>query len=152
MLFSASYNNLLSLNMKIQVVKTPNGIIKPAYDSDHEYFKKMPVNEVFEIEYKKQRNVKFHRKFFALLKLAYENQSDYRLMEDLRRDLLITSGNYTEVVNKITGEVFKVADSISFSSMDNVKFNEVYESVKEVIVKWLGITNENINDEIEQYY
>jgi len=138
--------------MKIQVVKTPNGIIKPAYDSDHEYFKKMPTNEVFEIEYKKQRNIKFHRKFFALLKLAYENQSDYRLMEDLRRDLLITSGNYKEVVNKITGEVFKVADSISFSNMDDVKFNEVYESVKDVIVKWLGITNENINEEINQYY
>jgi len=138
--------------MKIQVVKTPNGIIKPAYDSDHEYFKKMPTNEVFEIEYKKQRNIKFHRKFFALIKLAYENQSDYRLMEDLRRDLLITSGNYNEVVNKITGEVFKVADSISFSNMDDVKFNEVYESVKEVIAKWLGITNENINEEIEQYY
>ena len=138
--------------MKIQVVKTPNGIIKPAYDSDHEYFKKMPTNEVFEIEYKKQRNIKFHRKFFALIKLAYENQSDYRLMEDLRRDLLITSGNYNEVVNKITGEVFKVADSISFSNMDDVKFNEVYESVKDVIVKWLGITNENINEEINQYY
>ena len=138
--------------MKIQVVKTSNGIIKPAYGSDHEYFKKIPINEVFEIEYKKQRNIKFHRKFFALIKLAYENQNDYRLMEDLRRDLLITSGNYNEVVNKITGEVFKVADSISFSNMDDVKFNEVYESVKEVIAKWLGITNENINEEIEQYY
>jgi len=33
-----------------------------------------------------------------------------------------------------------------------VKFNEVYESVKDVIVKWLGITNENINEEINQYY
>ena len=138
--------------MKIQVVKTSNGIIKPAYGSDHEYFKKMPTNEVFEIEYKKQRNIKFHRKFFALIKLAYENQSDYRLMEDLRRDLLITSGNYNEVVNKITGEVFKVADSISFSNMDDVKFNEVYESVKEVIAKWLGITNENINEEISRFY
>jgi len=138
--------------MKIQVVKTPNGIIKPAYDSDFEYFKKMPTNEVFEIEYKKQRNVKFHRKFFALLKLAYENQCDYRLMEDLREDLLIVSGNYEEKVNRITGEVRKKAISISFQNMDNVKFNEVYESVKEVIVKWLGITNENINEEIEQYY
>ena len=138
--------------MKIQVVKTPNGIIKPAYDSDFEYFKKMPTNEVFEIEYKKQRNVKFHRKFFALLKLAYENQCDYRLMEDLREDLLIVSGNYEEKVNRITGEVRKKAISISFQNMDNVKFNEVYESVKEVIVKWLGITNDNINEEIQQYY
>ena len=33
-----------------------------------------------------------------------------------------------------------------------LKFNKVYESVKEVIVKWLGITNENINEEIEQYF
>jgi len=138
--------------MKVQVVKTINGIIKPAYDSDFECFKKMPANEVFEIEYKKQRNVKFHRKFFALLKLAYENQSDYRLMEDLRRDLLITSGNYEEVVNRITGEVYKIAKSISFSSMDEIQFNEVYESVKNIIIKWLGITNENINEEIEQYY
>ena len=58
--------------MKILVVKTLSGI-KPAYDSDKEAFNKMPFNEVFEIEYKKKRNVKFHRKFFALLNLAFQD-------------------------------------------------------------------------------
>lgn len=138
--------------MKILVVKTISGFLKPAYESDHEAFKKMPINEIFEIEYTKARNVDFHRKFFALLNLAYQNQSDYRLMEDLRRDLTITSGYYEEHVNKITGECYRTAKSISFASMDEIEFNGVYNAVKDVIHKWLGINNERIEQEIEQYF
>lgn len=137
--------------MKVLVIRTLNGI-KPAYDSDKDIFNKMPLNEIFEIEYTKRRNVKFHRKFFALLKLAYENQSDYRMIEDLRRDLLIVSGNYDEQVCKITGEIYKKAHSINFSNMDDFQFNEVYTSVKEVICKWLGIENETLETEIEQFF
>ncbi len=137
--------------MKLIVVKTLNGI-KPAYDSDKEVFNKMPFNEPFEIEYTKRRNIKFHRKFFALIKLAYENQSDYRLMEDLRRDLLITSGHYEEVVNRITGEVYKIAKSISFSNIGEIEFNEIYNDVKETICKWLSIDNEELENEIEKHF
>lgn len=137
--------------MKLLVVRTLNGI-KAAYDSDKEVFNKMPLNEVFEIEYTKRRNIRFHRKFFALLKLAYENQNDYRVMEDMRRDLLITSGFYDESVNRITGEINKFAKSINFSSMDELQFNEVYTSVKETICKWLGIDNETLDEEINQYF
>lgn len=61
--------------MKIQVVKNLNGTLKPAYDSDYESFKKIPLNEIIEIEYKKQRNIRFHRKLFSLLNLAYSNQN-----------------------------------------------------------------------------
>ena len=137
--------------MKILVVKTLNGL-KPAYDSDKEVFNKMPLNEIFEIEYIKKRNVKFHKKFFALLKLAYENQSDYRFIEDMRRDLLIVSGNYDEQVCKITGEIYKKAHSINFSNMDELQFSEVYTSVENIICKWLGIDNETLDDEINQYF
>ena len=137
--------------MKILVVKTLNGL-KPAYDSDKEVFNKMPLNEIFEIEYIKKRNLKFHKKFFALLKLAYENQSDYRFIEDMRRDLLIVSGNYDEQVCKITGEIYQKAHSINFSNMDELQFSEVYTSVKNIICKWLGIDNETLDDEINQYF
>jgi hypothetical protein len=138
--------------MKILVVKTINGFLKPAYDSDFENFAKMPVNETFEIEYTKRRNSKFHRKYFALLKLAFENQSDYRTLEEMRHDLTIVCGYYNEHVNKITGEIVKKADSISFSSMDDIQFSELYEKTKDVICKWLGIDNEAIDEEINQYY
>ena len=138
--------------MKILVVKTINGFLKPAYDSDFENFAKMPVNETFEIEYTKRRNSKFHRKYFALLKLAFENQSDYRTIEEMRHDLTIVCGYYNEHVNKITGEIVKKADSISFANMDDIQFSELYEKTKDVICKWLGIDNSIIDEEIQQYF
>ena len=138
--------------MDILVVKTINGLLKPAFDEDLDSFKKLPKDGYFEIKYTKKRNVKFHRKFFALLKIAYENQSDYRLIEDLRRDLIITSGHYEEVVNAITGEVYKISKSISFSNMDETEFSKIYEDVKDVIIRWIGIDNETLNNEVEQYF
>jgi len=138
--------------MKILVAKTINGFLKPAYDSDHEQFGKMPLNEVFEIEYKKVRNPKFHRKFFALLKLCFENQDSYRNLEDLRHDVTIEAGFYTEVVNVITGEIRKKPNSISFSTMDDTEFAEVYTAVRDVIVKFLAIECETLEEELQQYF
>jgi len=73
-------------------------------------------------------------------------------MEDLRRDLIITSGHYEESVNKITGEVYKMAKSLQFSKMDDTEFSQVYEDVKEVIIQWLGIDNESLEQELLQYF
>jgi hypothetical protein len=137
--------------MKLHVIKTQTGL-KPAYDSDYETYSKIPLNEVFEIEYKKPRNIKFHRKYFALIKLAFENQTDYRNLNDLRRDISIVAGYYDEVVNKVTGEVYKMPKSISFAQMDEIEFSELYERTKDVICKWLGVTDESIEEEIYQYF
>lgn len=137
--------------MKILVIKTNKGLV-PCYDSDYENYSKIPFDEPFEIEYTKKRNVKFHRKYFALLKLCFENQNDYHIFEHLRRDLTIISGYYDEVVNKITGEVYKVPKSIQFSKMGENEFNELYNDTKEIISKWLGISHEQIQEEIEQYF
>jgi hypothetical protein len=137
--------------MKLHVIKTQTGL-KPAYDSDYEVYSKIPLNEVFEIEYKKPRNIGFHRKYFALIKLAFENQTDYRNLNDLRRDISIVAGYYDEVVNKVTGEVYKMPKSISFAQMDEIEFSELYEKTKDVICKWLGVTDESIEEEIYQYF
>jgi hypothetical protein len=137
--------------MKLLVIKTPRGLL-PVYDSDLENYCKIPMNEEFEIEYTKKRNLKFHKKYFALMKLAFENQQDYRSLNDMRRDIAIVSGFYDEVVNKITGEILKVAKSISFSNMEETEFSELYEKTKDTISKWLGIDNETIEDEILQFY
>jgi len=137
--------------MKLHVIKTQTGL-KPAYDSDYEVYSKIPLNEVFEIEYKKPRNIGFHRKYFALIKLAFENQTDYRNLNDLRRDISIVAGYYDEVVNKVTGEVYKMPKSISFAQMDEIEFSELYEKTKDVICKWLGVTDESIEQEIYQYF
>lgn len=138
--------------MKIQVIKTLNGTLKAAYDSDYESFKKIPLNEIIEIEYKKQRNIKFHRKLFSLLNLAYSNQNIFDNLEDMRYCLMLEC-NLSEIkVNKLTGEIFKVPKSLQFNKMDEIEFNEVYNTIKQYICEWLGVTNEQINEEIEQYF
>lgn len=138
--------------MKIQVVKNLNGTLKPAYDSDYESFKKIPLNEIIEIEYKKQRNIRFHRKLFSLLNLAYSNQNIFDNLEDMRYCLMLEC-NLSEIkVNRLTGEIFKVPKSLQFAKMDEVEFNEVYNTLKQYICEWLGVTNEQINEEIEQYF
>jgi len=32
------------------------------------------------------------------------------------------------------------------------EFSKIYEDVKDVIVRWLGIDNETLNDEVAQYF
>jgi len=137
--------------MKLLVKKTHKGLL-PMYDSDYEMYSKIPIGEEFEIEYKKQRNLKFHKKMFALFKLCFENQEAYLNLNDLRRDLTITAGYYTESANVLTGEVFKHAKSISFANMDEIEFSELYESIKSVIIEWLGVSDEEIENEILQYF
>lgn len=137
--------------MKLLVKKT-NGGLKPCYDSDYEIYSKIPLGEEFEIEYKKQRNLKFHKKMFALFKLCFENQEAYSNLDDLRHDLTVTAGYYTETANMLTGEVFKRAKSISFANMDELEFSNLYESVKSVIIQWIGVTDEDIENEILQFF
>ena len=137
--------------MKLLVVKTISGL-KAAYDSDLENFKKIPLNDIFEIEYKKRRNVRFHRKFFSLINLYYSNQDNYTNVDDLRHDLLIVSGFYEDKTNYLTGEITRVSKSLKFSSMDEIEFNQVYEAVKNTISKLLSVSNEELEREVEQYF
>ncbi len=70
----------------------------------------------------------------------------------MRKDLIIVAGYYDDHINLITGEVTKVHKSISFSNMGEIEFSEIYEAVKNVISRWLGLTNETIENEIQQYF
>jgi two-component SAPR family response regulator len=137
--------------MKIALIKNLNGTFTPAYDSDLEIAKKIKVNSMYEFEYKKPRNYMFHKKFFALINLAYHNQDTYNNTDDMREDLIIDAGFYRTTYNKY-GDVVKKALSVSFASMDDIEFNNLYSRVADVIVKWLGIDKQDIIDNINQYF
>ena len=137
--------------MKIILIKQFDNSFKPAYDMDLEKLKRIKPNEFIECEIKKKRNIKFHRKFFALIDLVYQNQSTYINSEDLRADLIITAGYYTTYIN-IEGSVVKKADSISFAKMDEHSFNEFYSKIIDVIVLHFNFNKQLLIDEIEQFF
>jgi len=138
--------------MELYVVKTINGLLKPAFDEDKEKFSQFPKDGYFEIKYTKKRNVAFHKKYFVLIKLAYENQEAYSCIEKMRKDIIKHAGYFEEHTNAITGECIQEAKSISFISMDNTEFSELYEKTKSVICNWLGIDNLSLDEEIQKHF
>ena len=138
--------------MKITLIKQLNGNFKVAYDSDYEKAKKIKVNEFYEFDYKQPRNYKFHKKFFALLELVYQNQEQYNNIEHLRKKLTIAAGFYEMVYDLETGKDTKEALSISFAQMDEIEFAEFYNRIVDVIVKWLKIDKQDLIDNITQYF
>jgi len=137
--------------MKLMLVKGFDNKFTCAYDSDLEKLKKIKPNEPIECTITKKRNIMFHRKFFALLNMVYQNQERYNNIDHLRKDLTIEAGYYTERPN-LEGEAIKEADSISFAKMDDHTFQEYYNRVIDVIVRYFGFDKELILTNIEQFF
>ena len=137
--------------MKITIVKQNDNSFKIAFDSDYEKAKKLKVGELLECEIKRKRNYKFHKLYFSLINMVYDNQSLYTNIDHLRNDLTIEAGYYDLCFN-FQNESVKRAKSISFANMDEDEFNELYNRTIDVIVKYFNFDKQLILDNIEQYY
>jgi hypothetical protein len=98
---------------------------------------KIKVGDFVMCEVKKSRNILFHRKFFALVKLVYENlpeeMSDRFDNRDQFLDALKIAAGVTRPVPMASGKILYVPGSISFGKMDAIEFNEFYNNVADLI-------------------
>ena len=138
--------------MKIALIKGLDNKFSIAYDSDYELAKKIKPNEVYEFEYKKTRNIKFHRKFFALVNLCFSNQESFNNIEHLRKELIICAGHYELIFDLESGTQKKEALSISFASMDETAFNTLYNDVLNVICEKFLFDKEDVLNNVAQYF
>ena len=138
--------------MKITLIKSLNNTFKICYDSDYEKAKKIKVNEPYEYEFKNVRNLGHHRKYFALLNLVVNNTEKFKDVNHLRMILAIECGHYEELINPLSGEITIVPKSISFSSMGQDEFSELYSKSLYYCCKVLGVEKCEIIDEINQHF
>jgi len=136
---------------KIALIKQQDNSFKLFTDTDLEESKKIKVGEIYVYEYKKPRNLKFHRKFFALIKLLFDNQEVYQDIEDLRQDLTIAAGYYT-IRQDMHGNDVPKPMSISFSSMDEHQFNNLYNDIIDVIVVKFNFNRDDIRENVQRYF
>lgn len=144
--------------MEIHLVRTPHGL--QAYsDEDFDQMKTIKVGSVVKATIVRPRNIKFHRKFFAMLNAAWDclseqQRSNLRSKDTFREQLLITSG-FSEPLYDINGMKFlERAKSISFAKMDEPTFDEVYNRVLDTILTILmgnGVAEEEFNDILRNY-
>jgi len=131
--------------MKILLQNTISGLI-PLYPSDMDSKRKLKLGEVYEAEVKNPRNYQFLKKFFALVNIGHENTDLDMPLETYRKYILMKAG-YFKTYQTPKG-VFYDADSISFSSMEQDVFEEVYSRVLDVIIKDIGATKEDIEKQL----
>lgn len=150
----------------ITLVKLPDGSLRGMSETDQVAYKnfktrlnKLEEGELCSIEAKLPRNSRFHRKFFAMLNLgfdawepkrqhkSYKGEPVTKNFERFRSDVLILAGYYEQTFN-LDGELKLEAKSISFSNVDQPKFEEIYSAVANVILEKI-LTNYKNRQELD---
>jgi len=133
------------------LVKKQFGKLIPVYNSDLEALKsaKLKENDIYEVDIKRKRNYEFHKKYFALVNLCFDNQETFTEFEDLRNYLTMKAG-YVKKIETGTGQMI-LPLSISFAKMDNIEFEQLYQKTIDVICKFIDVDEKGIMSEIINY-
>ena len=133
------------------------GIFKRTYsgfevsdENSAKIFKRFKFGDLAELEHKATRNIKFHRKFFAVLNLTFQNQDITEDKNGFREAVTIEAGFY-HYQKQIDGSEIKRANSISFSKMDDIAFEDLYNKVFNVCLKILGCKSEELEKELLKF-
>ena len=120
----------------------------PLYDSDLNEKKKLKIGEIYEMIPKlwKERNLQFHKKFFALVNLGCENSPKNWDIQGYRAWVTMKSG-WAKVYDTEKSKM-ALPKSISFENMDNDEFAKLYSSAIQVIIDDIGVTEQEIEQNL----
>jgi len=125
----------------IGVVKTPDGKFRGWSQQDdirlqkmRAKLKRMQAGAMMMISYKQPRNLKHHRKFFALVHAIVANSETYDTEEKALIAVKLAAGHVDFVPDPKTGELTAVPKSVSFPSMDQDEFEEFYERAVQGVI------------------
>lgn len=146
--------------MELYMLKQGNSLLSNDY-TQAEALEAIPDGDV-KVEISRPRNVKFHRKFFSLLKVAFDQWEKPVVyhkgievapsFDEFRKNITILCGWYVMDVD-IKGTMRARAKSISFGKMDEIEFNKLYNKAVDVIImhvlpKW---SKEQLDLFVSQY-
>lgn len=143
--------------MDIYCMVTDGGLI-PMYDSDLEERKKLKRGDRVLCRITKPRNYEFHKKFFALVRLTYENLPEHlhsmlriRSEEDMLTSIKLELGYADRLW--YSGKQIAVPKSISFAAMDQAEFERFFaRAVDLVLTLYLrGTDRKELLDEVDRF-
>jgi hypothetical protein len=107
-------------------------------EESNDLIKKLRQGEFYEITIKQNRNYKLHKKYFALIKLAFDHLTPEQLeriknIEFFRKEVQILAG-WGECYYNLAGELITVSKSIDYSILKELEFEELYKKVMNVIL------------------
>lgn len=140
-------------------VRYKDGVLTPMFPEDGEALSMLHSGREYMVSISVPRNVKFHRKFFALLGICYDNMPDYIRKRDhihsidtLLYAIKIAAGHFDNI--SVNGREIPVPRSISFAKMDNAQFERFYNRALDIILETylVGTSRSDIIEEIESQF
>ncbi len=125
------------------------GAFRPTDDEGTEAMRKIGDGELVRVRWTRPRNIRFHRKFFAMLQIILANQEHYKSIDDLLDVCKLRIGHVRTVETAKGIERFPA--SISFANMDETAFGEFYERA----IDWMltevipGLQRQHLDAEVE---
>lgn len=110
------------------------------------------IGDTYRASVVKPRNLKAHRRYWALVNMVYQNTEGYASAELVHAHLKLLAGRCSPVVSKTTGETFLVPESISFSAMDEAEFQDFWARCIKAVCEHIipGIKVDAVQYEIER--
>ena len=143
--------------MEIFLIKI-NGALYPASENDQELLKKIKAGEPTKVKLTRPRNYKFLSKWWALIDFAFdcwnpeeENMVGEKNKERFRKDIIILAGFHDSYI-RLDGSTRIEPKSISFASMSEDEFEDLYGKSIDVIVKYVlkNYTGDMLRSVMEQ--
>ena len=134
--------------MVIKMRKTKQGLT-PLYNSGYDNYQKLKIGWEGEVTFVQKRNYLFHKKYYALINMAFQNQDSFNNVTHYRKYLTCKAGFYTAY--ETDKGTFIEADSISFASMDELEFSDLYSKMIDVIIQEIGVTSEKITANLVEF-
>lgn len=131
------------------VTRSPMGHIVPANAQSAEALSAIPAKEWRKVKVWLPRNIKHHRKYFALLNAVFPHQTMWPTFNKFREKFEEALGFGEYHVNG-RGERYFEKDSIGFDKMDQDEFEQFYERALDLILTRIlpGIANDDLEREI----
>lgn len=129
--------------------KTLRGF-EPADEPSMEIFRKYKVGEIYRGDVVKPRSYQHHKQCFALLNLTYSNQERWNTFENFRKAVAIAAG-HTEELMTVHGELIRLPKSLSYDSLDEIEFTQVFGAMMTVCASILGLENPELEAEVSKY-
>lgn len=143
--------------MEIYCRVTDYGLV-PMYDSDLDEKHRLRNGTTVLCHISRPRNYEFHKKFFALIRLTYDNLPE-RLVQmmsvysesDMLDCLKLDLGLFSTVYHG--GRQIVKLGSISFAAMDNTEFEQFYNRSVDIILHTYlrGTDRQALLDEVERF-
>tara|TARA_R110000851_G_scaffold53458_1_gene126848 strand:- start:357 stop:779 length:423 start_codon:yes stop_codon:yes gene_type:complete len=128
------------------------GALRPSGPAAEELLGKIALAEDVQVEIKRPRNLRHHRKFWKLIDVIFPEQTAYATKEDLADALKVGVG-HCDIVPAPNGKPFTRPKSIAFKAMDQQGFDEFYDRVIDVVVTRVipNIDSDDLRQEVESF-